>query len=184
MGKPGEHFLQPGLVKVVYKSSGAPIDPTRAVDASNENIVHVRINDGSPNGLSIHVNRWMPSPGDGYISWKTRMHARPFQDGHCGNFNGREADDDRLAVRQRVGSIGVPAGPELLFGQKTPISNVPGQDLNNCAQSIIDTAMKACAAMAGAPSMSCLADACFGMHEFEHEFGVHGRKLQDNFQFV
>merc|ERR1712106_1269598 len=83
-------------------------------------IVHVKIADGSPEGLLVQVNRWTASAGNEYVNWKITMHSRPGQDGHCGNFNGNAADDDRLQVRQRVGKTGV-AQSELLFKVKTPI---------------------------------------------------------------
>merc|ERR1712203_534132 len=80
----------------------------------------------------------------GYVNWKIDMHARPDQDGHCGNFNGNAADDDRLAVRQRVGTQGVPAGPEMLFSQKTPVTVANRPDINNCPQATMDAACRLC----------------------------------------
>merc|ERR550534_2124738 len=100
LGQLGSHFSQPGLLTVNYDASGALIDTTGGVDASKKKIVHVKITDGSPEGLSVQVNRWTASPGNEYVNWKIDMHARPGQDGHCGNFNGNAGDDDRLAVRQ------------------------------------------------------------------------------------
>merc|ERR1711879_682656 len=94
-------------------------------------------------------------------NWKIDMHARDDQDGHCGNFNGNAADDDRLAVRQRVGTQGVPAGPELLFGQKTPITVANRPDINNCPQATMNAAKADCAAKYGSAKMSCLTDYCF-----------------------
>ena len=81
--------------------------------------MHINIVDGSTEGLQIQVNRWtQPTEGD-YINVKITMQPRPDQDGHCGNFNGDGADDDRLKVRARIGTSGVPE-EELLFKTKTP----------------------------------------------------------------
>jgi len=165
LGQLGSHFSQPGLLTVNYDASGALIDTTGGVDASKKQIVHIKITDGSPEGLSVQVNRWTASPGDEYVNWKIDMHARPGQDGHCGNFNGNAADDDRLAVRQRVGTQGVPAGPELLFGQKTPITVANRPDINNCPQATMNAAKADCAAKYGSARMSCLTDYCFAGKE-------------------
>jgi len=83
----------------------------------------------------------------------------------CGNFNGNAADDDRLAVRQRVGTQGVPAGPELLFGAKTPITVANRPDINNCPQATMNAAKADCAAKYGSAKMSCLTDYCFAGKE-------------------
>jgi len=165
LGQLGSHFSQPGLLTVNYDTSGALIDTTGGVDASKKKIVHVKITDGSPEGISVQVNRWTASPGNEYVNWKIDMHARPGQDGHCGNFNGNAADDDRLAVRQRVGTQGVPAGPELLFGAKTPITVANRPDINNCPQATMNAAKADCAAKYGSAKMSCLTDYCFAGKE-------------------
>merc|ERR1719219_2832111 len=165
LGQLGSHFSQPGLLTVNYDTSGGLIDTTGGVDASKKKIVHVKITDGSPEGLSVQVNRWTASPGNEYVNWKIDMHARPGQDGHCGNFNGNAADDDRLAVRQRVGTQGVPAGPELLFGAKTPITVANRPDINNCPEATINAAKADCAAKYGSARMSCLTDYCFAGKE-------------------
>jgi len=164
IGQLGSHFSQPGLLTVDYDTNGALIDTTGGVDASKKKIVHVKIADGSPQGLSVQVNRWTASPGNEYVNWKIDMHARPGQDGHCGNFNGNAADDDRLAVRQRVGTQGVPV-PDLLFAQKTPVTVANRPDINNCPQAKINAAKADCTAKYGAAKMSCLTDYCFAGKE-------------------
>merc|ERR1719472_512712 len=51
------HFDQPGIVHVDYDNVGALVDT--ALDASKKKkIVHVKIADGSPEGLLVQVNRW------------------------------------------------------------------------------------------------------------------------------
>merc|ERR1719232_1600691 len=157
------HFQQPGLLTVDYDNVGALVDT--ALDPSKKKIVHVKIADGSPDGLLVQVNRWTESAGNEYVNWQITMHSRPGQDGHCGNFNGNAADDDRLAVRQRVGTQGVPAGPELLFGSKTPITVANRPDINNCPQATMDAAKADCIAKYGNAKMSCLTDYCFAGKE-------------------
>jgi len=155
------HFDQPGIVHVDYDNVGALVDT--ALDASKKKIVHVKIADGSPEGLLVQVNRWTASAGNEYVNWQITMHSRSGQDGHCGNFNGNAADDDRMAVRQRVGTQGVPAGPELLFATKTPITTANRPDINNCPTATLDAAKADCKATFGgeSPKMSCLTDYCF-----------------------
>jgi len=164
IGSLPSHFSQPGLLTVDYDDQGGLIDTTGGVDASKMKVVHVKISDGSPQGLSIQVNRWTASPGDEYINWKIDMHARPGQDGHCGNFNGNSADDDRLAVRQRIGTQGVPAG-EVLFGSQTPVTVAVRPDINKCPQATMAAAKADCTAKYGSPKMSCLTDYCFAGKE-------------------
>jgi len=66
---------------------------------------------------------------------------------------------------QRVGTQGVPAGPELLFGAKTPITVANRPDINNCPQATINAAKADCAAKYGSAKMSCLTDYCFAGKE-------------------
>jgi len=128
-----------------------------------KHIVHIKIVDGTPQGLLIQVNRWtQPSEGD-YINVKISMHARPGQDGHCGNFDGDVANDDRLKVRARVGRTGVPAD-ELLFKSKTPVVEANRPNINDCPAKKLDEAKAYCRAKEGGkliPSMACLVDFCF-----------------------
>jgi hypothetical protein len=155
------HFVQPGLLAVDYNNVGALVDKAR--NSARKKIVHVRIDDDTHEGLTVQVNRWTSSPGNEYVNWRISMHSRPLQDGHCGNFNGNAADDDRLAVRQRVGKTGVPAGPELLFAEKTPVTATNRPDVNDCPTATLEAAEADCKATFGGmfPKMSCLTDYCF-----------------------
>jgi len=159
------HFQQSGLLTVDYNTNGGLVDTTGYVDGSHKRTVLVKIIDGSPEGLSILINRWTAPPGHEYIDWMIQMHSRPGQDGHCGNFNENATDDDRLEVRQRIGTQGVPAGPELLFASKTPINH---PDINNCPTAILNAAKADCLAMYGGflPSMNCLTNYCFVYHKY------------------
>merc|ERR1712241_430665 len=158
-------FNQPGLLTVDYNNVGALVDT--ALDASKKKIVHVKIDDGTPEGLKVQVNRWTASPGNEYVNWKISMHSRTGQDGHCGNFNGNPGDDDRMAVRQRVGTQGVPAGPDFLFATKTPVTSADRPDINNCPTATLNAAKADCKATFGgmSPKMSCLTDYCFAGKE-------------------
>jgi len=158
------HFSKPG-VTVDYDNVGALVDT--ALDPSKKKIVHVKIDDGTPEGLKVQVNRWTASPGNEYVNWKISMHKLPDQDGHCGNFNQNAGDDDRLAVRQRLGTQGVPVGPELLFPMKTPITAAGRPDINNCPTATLNAAKADCKATFGgtSPKMSCLTDYCFAGKE-------------------
>jgi len=155
------HFNQPGLLTVDYDNVGVLVD--KPIDEAEKKIVHVKIRDGTPEGLTVQVNRWTESPGNEYVNWKISMHSQPGQDGHCGNFNGNAADDDRLAVRDRVGKKGVPAGPELLFATKTPVTAADHPDISDCPTATLEAAMAACKARFGgmSPKLSCLTKYCF-----------------------
>jgi hypothetical protein len=128
-----------------------------------KHIVHINIDDGTAQGLQIQVNRWtQPTEGD-YINVRVSMNQRPGQDGHCGNFNGNNADDDRLQVLGRLGKNGVPA-EELLFNTKTPVVTANRPDINDCPAVKLDQAKAYCQAKEGGkliPSMACLVDYCF-----------------------
>merc|ERR1712117_857872 len=50
---------------------------------------------------------------------------------------------------------GVPAGPELLFGSKTPITVANHPDINNCPQATMDAAKADCTAKYGSAKMFC-----------------------------
>jgi len=154
-------FNVEGLLQMNLDNVGELLQKGR--DGLAKRIVHIKIVDGSTEGLQIQVNRWtQPSEGD-YINVKVSMHARPDQDGHCGNFNGNSADDDRLKVRARVGKTGVPLD-QLLFKTKTPVVAQDRPNINDCPATKLDEAKTYCRAKEGGkliPSMGCLVDYCF-----------------------
>jgi len=154
------HFNQSGL-SVDYGNAGILVDP--AINPEKKKIVHVKIADGTPEGITIQVNRRTGSRGNEYVNWKISMHSRHGQDGHCGNFNGNAVDDDRLAVLARLGNRGVPAGPELLFATRTPVAAADRPDINDCPTATLEAAKADCKATFGgmSPKMSCLTDYCF-----------------------
>merc|ERR1719230_1737548 len=92
------------------------------------------------------------------------MPPQPHQDGECDIPNGNPADDDRMEVRKRLGTQGVPAGDLLFTGPKTPIIISARPDINNCPTLRMQMAEKACKAKEKKfiPSKQCLIDVCFG----------------------
>merc|ERR1719414_1135912 len=125
------------IVQVHYNSVGSTMQEGRAGKAMH--VVHLNL----PSGVGAQVNRWMePSEGN-YINAKITMPPQPGQDGHCGNYNGNAADDDRLQIRARVGTTGVAPG-QLLFGHKTPVVEANRPDLNNCPEDRTHEAKELC----------------------------------------
>ena len=77
-------------VQIHYNSTGATMQDGREGKALH--VVHITM----PSGVQVEVNRWN-EPGEGsYINVTITMPSQPGQDGHCGNFNGNPADDDRF----------------------------------------------------------------------------------------
>jgi len=162
-----DHFEEPKHVQMTYNAQGELLQKGRQGKAMK--VVHALIADGTEGNLQIQVNRWTEASEGDYINAKITMRSRPGQDGHCGNFNGKAADDDRLQVRARLGKTGVPPG-ELLFKTKTPVAPVGRPDINNCPAKKLEAAKADCRAKEGKgkfviPSMSCLIDYCFGGKE-------------------
>merc|ERR1712083_192528 len=125
-------------------------------------------------GVEVQINRWTERSEGNYINAKITMSAQPQQDGHCGNFNGNPADDDRLQIRQRIGKTGVAEG-ELFFPlPKTAINPGNRPDISDCAQPKLEDAKTRCKAKEHKfiPSHSCLVDVCFGGTGFAADDGA------------
>jgi hypothetical protein len=161
-------FSVPGVADLQYNDVGTVMQKGRGGKALH--IVHIKVNDGTPSGIQIQINRWMEEGEGHYINVRITMVAQPGQDGHCGNFNGNPADDARPAVRSRLGTTGVPKG-ELLFATKTAVVAANRPDINNCKQSKLDGAKALCKKKEHKfiPSMACLVDVCFGGKGFAEE---------------
>jgi len=161
-------FNVPNVVSIQYNGVGQLMQKGRAGKALH--IVHIKVNDGTPEGVQIQINRWTEASEGHYINVRITMHAQPGQDGHCGNFNGNPADDARPMVRSRLGTTGVPP-QELLFATKTPVVKGNRPDINNCEPSTLAGAKSKCKAKEHKfiPSMSCLIDVCFGGDGFAEE---------------
>merc|ERR1711972_1106153 len=143
-----------GDLHVRYDSMGATMQEGRAGMAMH--VVHLQL----PLGVSVQVNRWMEASEGNYINAKVHMSAQPGQDGHCGNFNGNQADDDRLQIRARIGVTGVEASALIFAGAKIPVGQSNRPDINNCERPKLEHAKARCKAKEHKfiPSMSCLID--------------------------
>lgn len=158
---PGNGHTADGLVNVQYNEAGALMDKSLhgAVRAAPQmHVLHISL----PLGITLEVNEWNEADEGPYMNAKITMSAQPNQDGHCGNFNGNPSDDARLQVRARVGTNGVPSGPDFLFPWgKTPINPGNRPDINDCPQDKLTASKKKCDD-AGTTSAECLIDLCFG----------------------
>jgi len=154
-------FNVPGVLETRYDNTGMLLQKGRA--GKEKHIVHVKLFDGSPEGIMIQINRWTEAAEGNYVNGKITMHSTPGMDGHCGNFNNNAADDDRLQVRSRVGTTGVAPGDQFLFDAKTPVTQGNRPDINNCPPATLDTAKADCKKKYGGfiPPMHCLLDYCF-----------------------
>jgi hypothetical protein len=154
-------FSVPGVIDMHYNNVGTLLQNGREGKALH--IVHIRLEDGSPEGLQIQVNRWMePAEGD-YMNVKITMHGQKGQDGHCGNFNANPQDDDRLQVRARVGKTGVDP-KDSMYATKTPVMVANRPNINDCPAQQLEDAKTLCKQKEKKfiPSMACLIDVCFG----------------------
>jgi hypothetical protein len=151
-------FKVPGLVDITYNSQGETLQ--RGRNGKPLHVVHVTL----PNGVTMQINRWNEAGEGSYINVLITMPKQPDQDGHCGNFNGNQADDDRMAVRARLGTQGVAPGDMLFDGPKTPIAPANRPDINNCPKPKLDMAEETCKKKEHSffPSKACLIDVCFG----------------------
>jgi len=146
-----------GEVSIRYDSIGDTMQKGREGKAMH--VVHLTL----PLGVQVQVNRWMVASEGNYINARISMSPQPGQDGHCGNFNGNPADDERAQVRARVGKTGV-AVADLIFSEpKMPIIQGNRPDLNDCPQDKLDDAHTDCKNREKKfiPSMACLIDECF-----------------------
>jgi len=146
------------LVDAQFNGQGATMQDGRAGKALR--VVHLTL----PMAVTVTINRWTEPAEGNYINAKIDMNAQPGQDGNCGNFNGNQADDDRLQIRARLGTQGVAAGELIFPGAKMPIVQGPRADINNCARPALESAKALCKAKEHKfiPSMACLIDVCFG----------------------
>jgi len=151
-------------VRAQYNDQGQLLQRGREGKALH--IVHVQL----PLGVNIQVNRWTLDTEGDYINVKISMPQQPGQDGHCGNFNGNAADDDRLQIRARVGKTGVDP-TQLLFHTKTPVVVANRPDINDCPADKLDQAEEICKKHEHhfIPSAACLIDVCFGGKHFAEE---------------
>jgi len=157
--------FQNELVTASYNSQGATMQEGRSGKALH--VVHLTM----PLGVNVQINKWMEPAEGNYINAKITMSAQPQQDGHCGNFNGNAADDDRLQIRQRLGVTGVAAAELIFAGPKTPIGQSNRPDINNCPREKLEHSKELCKQSEHKfiPSMGCLIDVCFGGDGFAND---------------
>jgi hypothetical protein len=150
-------FNQGGVV-AKYDTLGATMQKGREGKAMK--VIHLSL----PSGVNVQINRWTESAEGNYINAKISMPSGIAIDGHCGNFNGNQVDDDRIQIRARVGKTGVSQADLLFDGTKIPVINGNRPDLNDCATAQLDTAHTTCKEKEHKfiPSMACLIDVCFG----------------------
>jgi len=146
------------FVTAAYDSNGATMQDGR--QGKQLHVIHLTL----PLNVNVQINRWMEQSEGNYINVKITMSAQPNQDGDCGNFNGNEADDDRLQIRARIGTTGVEASALILPGAKIPIGQSSRPDINNCPRGKLEHAKTLCKGKEHKfiPSMECLIDDCFG----------------------
>merc|ERR1712048_1141142 len=142
-----------------YKVAGV-FDVTYNDHGKNLKVLHFNFN----GGIFMQVNQWT-NPDEGhFINVFIEMGKMPGLDGYCGNMNGNAADDDRMAIRQRMGSSGIPQSELIGFRTKTPVAttykNYPA--ITACASPLLISSHTACQKEEGhfIPSMDCLAKKC------------------------
>jgi len=106
----------PDILKIVYTENGTLVDiPKNTPNTSKKHIVHVKVLDGTPDGIVIQVDRWFQSPTNEYINVRITMRPLPGQDGRCGNFNRIAHDDAADQVQKRMRNGGRIPQEQLLF---------------------------------------------------------------------
>merc|ERR1712190_219111 len=153
------------IIQIQYNSMGGALQNGREGKALH--VMHITL----PNNVQIQINRWNEPNEGSYINVKVMMPKQPGQDGHCGNFNGNQVDDDRLQIRARVGTTGVAPAELIGFHTKTAVVQVNRPDINDCEASKLDGAKELCKKKEHKfiPSMACLVDVCFGGKGFARE---------------
>jgi len=152
-------FQADGVIDAAYNDHGHVLQPHRELGKTLK-VLHFNL----PEGMILQVNQWT-NPEEGFfINVEVEMDPQVGQDGHCGNFNGNAADDDRLAIRGRLGPNGVEQADLIGFQTKTPIS----QDfegfptISECPSTLLVSAHDKCQKEEGhfIPTMECLATKC------------------------
>merc|ERR1712113_866232 len=134
----GPSNFQNDVVQIQYNSMGGTLQNGREGKALH--VVHITL----PNSVQVQINRWNEPDEGSYINARIQMPKQPGQDGHCGNFNGNAADDDRLQIRARVGTTGVLPNELLFPGGKIPVVAGNRPDINNCRANVLDDAKSRC----------------------------------------
>jgi hypothetical protein len=164
-GFPSSFHSADPLVDIQYNSVGKVLQNGRA--GKPMHVLHITM----PGGVKVQVNRWNEAGEGDYMNVEINMPGQPNQDGQCGTPNGNVADDDRMMVRQRLGTQGVAVGDLLFLGPKTPIAPANRPDISNCPSKVLTMAQNLCKQRESQffPSKQCLIDVCFGGKQFAAE---------------
>merc|ERR1711972_973923 len=132
-------YNNPALgIAIQYDGVGHTMQKGR--EGKDLHVIHLTL----PSNVQVQINRWMePTEGD-YINARITMPPQPNQDGHCGNFNGNQQDDDRLQIRARIGTTGVEPNLLILPGGKIPVGQSTRPDINNCPGAKLKHAKEIC----------------------------------------
>jgi len=154
------HYKLDGVFTVTFNDHGKILQPHREL-GKNLKVLHFHF---VQFGIFMQINQWT-NPEEGFfVNLLVEMDALPGMDGHCGNFNGNPADDDRLEIRKRLGYNGVEQGELIGFHHKTPIDNTfeGHPTISHCASNILTAAHTSCQQEEGhyIPSMNCLVNKC------------------------
>jgi len=148
-----------GVFDVTYNDHGKILQPHREL-GKNLKVLHFNFN----GGIFMQVNQWTNPEEGHFINVMIEMGPMPGLDGYCGNLNGVEADDDRMSIRQRLGSAGIPQGELIGFKVKTPVATTYKSypSITSCATNVLTASHTACQKEEGhfIPSMGCLAKKC------------------------
>merc|ERR1712176_1715430 len=140
---------------------GKILQPHREL-GKNLKVLHFNFN----GGIFMQVNQWTNPEEGHFINVMIEMGQMPGLDGYCGNMNGNAADDDRISIRQRLGSSGIPQSELIGFRTKTPVEttykNYPS--ITSCASTLLMASHDQCQKEEGhfIPSMDCIARQCAG----------------------
>lgn len=157
---PGSWKDDDGIMSMTYDFHGKIIQPHREA-GKDLKVLHITL----PEGVFIQVNQWTNEREGYFINILVRMRPQPDQEGECGNFNGIAEDDDRLAIRKRMGGRSDVAQEDLIgFKTKTNIdSSFQGHPtISKCPSEILTAAHATCQAREHhfIPTMTCLVTEC------------------------
>merc|ERR1712039_753635 len=148
-----------GVFDVTYNDHGKILQPHREL-GKDLKVLHFNFQDGT----FMQINQWT-NPEEGFfVNIMIEMSPIPNMDGHCGNFNGDPEDDDRNAIRKRMGVNGVAQEDLIGFKVKTPIAmTLEGYPtISECESTLLISAHAKCQTEEHhfIPSMKCLAKKC------------------------
>lgn len=150
-----------GLVHIDYNNQGEFLQKGREkLGHGALKVLHIHL----PDGVDIQVNQWTNADEGFFINTRIHMPPQPAQDGYCGNFNGNALDDDRIAIRNRLGHTGVPQAELVGFKVKTPVATTyhGHPSISKCETELLMKAHDRCKdeEKQFIPSMGCIVRKC------------------------